>query len=157
MTSIFLSEFIDQAITQSLTVITNGTAVNCSDPAPFDNLPLDETINTTLDVLGYTVECTYNVTDYSNYSTLINSCFGKKVRCLDRIDFLYQVNTYTYIFVLITLTLFIVAFLSVFGFQAASKYQVKRIKLEYYRAIMRQEVGWFDTHSTGGLVSRIFK
>jgi len=40
-------------------------------------------------------------------------------------------------------------------FQLTAQRQVTKIRDAYLRAMMRQEIGWFDKHGTGELISRI--
>jgi len=49
------------------------------------------------------------------------------------------------------------AWLQVTLFQFASERQVKRIRMEFFRAVLRQEISWFDVHSSGELGSRLNK
>jgi ABC-type multidrug transport system fused ATPase/permease subunit len=37
----------------------------------------------------------------------------------------------------------------------AGENQARRIRTQYFRAIMRQDVGWFDATSTGELTTRM--
>ena len=37
----------------------------------------------------------------------------------------------------------------------AAESQCNRIRIEYFRAIMRQEIGWFDEKSSGELTTRL--
>ncbi|KAJ1909644.1 hypothetical protein IWQ60_011059 [Tieghemiomyces parasiticus] len=47
------------------------------------------------------------------------------------------------------------AYLEVFCWSYAGERQCRRMRELYYESILRQEVGWFDTVSTGDLTSRI--
>ncbi len=37
----------------------------------------------------------------------------------------------------------------------AGENQARRLRTQYFRAIMRQDIGWFDTTSTGELTTRM--
>ena len=49
------------------------------------------------------------------------------------------------------------AWLQVTLFQISSERQVKRIRTLFFLAVLRQEIGWFDVHSSGELSSRLNK
>jgi len=49
------------------------------------------------------------------------------------------------------------AWLQVTLFQFSSERQVKRIRTLFFRAVLRQEISWFDVHSSGELGSRLNK
>ena len=49
------------------------------------------------------------------------------------------------------------AWLQVTLFQLSSERQAKRIRKLFFRAVLRQEIGWFDVHSSGELISRLNK
>ena len=44
-------------------------------------------------------------------------------------------------------------FVSVMNWAAAS--QVHRIRGLFYRAVLRQDIGWYDTHKTGDFAAKI--
>jgi len=49
------------------------------------------------------------------------------------------------------------AWLQTTMFRFSSERQIKRIRVLFFRAILRQEIGWFDINSTGELSSRLNK
>ena len=42
-----------------------------------------------------------------------------------------------------------------FFYQTACERQLYKIRLNYYRAILRQDIGWFDGNPSGELASRL--
>ncbi|CAL8095664.1 unnamed protein product [Calicophoron daubneyi] len=58
-------------------------------------------------------------------------------------------------FALLGIGLFISGFLQSLFFQISSRRQVRRIRSLYFKAIMRQDVSWFDTQSSGSLISKL--
>ncbi len=75
--------------------------------------------------------------------------------CLIGDDFIRDINTTVFIFVAIAATVMIAGIVQVATFQWSSERQVHKIRLRYYRAIMRQDIAWFDANPTGELVSRL--
>ena len=154
----FINVFINQAFTQTVgeftLPFTNMTEVNvdCSDPMPFLTVP-SETVFIPFNALGGdTVFCPHNFTEFSNYSSVVAGCGGQ---CLDNEGFIREANILVYIFIGIAVGIFILAYSEIYFFQTACERQVKKIRLAFYRAIMRQEVGWFDANPSGELASRI--
>ena len=101
--------------------------------------------------------CSYVINETSTLTTLIKMCRSNLTDCVNNDMFIRTVNRLALSFLGIAGAVFICAFLMVALFQAADERQVKKLRLQFYKAILRQEVGWFDTHSTGSLASRITK
>ena len=81
----------------------------------------------------------------------VNSTFN----CLLNDGFLRQINTQILIFVGIGVGVFIVAYFQISLFETAANRQVHKIRLRFYQAILRQEIGWFDANPSGELSSRL--
>lgn len=152
----FINIFIFQDITSSPSILnlTNGTAVNCSAEDPF-MLFVDQTVDISVELNGELFVCPYLVNDTSNFTDLFLTCFGPQVECLSNPDFIGRVNILVYIFLGIAVGVFTMAYFEISFFQTACERQVKKIRLAFYKAIMRQEVGWFDANPSGELASRI--
>ena len=82
------------------------------------------------------------------------SC-GQQSECLDNESFINIINIQVFAFVGIAVAVFILANIQIGCFQLACERQVHKIRLIYYRAILRQEVGWFDANPSGELASRL--
>ena len=50
---------------------------------------------------------------------------------------------------------FLASYIQVFFYQTACERQLYKIRLYYYRAILRQDIGWFDSNPSGELASRL--
>ena len=116
---------------------------------------IGQTVNITADFNGAVFVCPFFVNDTSDYSDLFLTCFGETVECLSDSDFIGRVNILVYIFLGISVGVFAMAYFEISFFQMACERQVKKIRLAFYKAIMRQEVGWFDANPSGQLASRI--
>ena len=60
-----------------------------------------------------------------------------------------------YLYGIITAATFILAFLQISTMQLACERQVYKIRLAYYRAVLHQDIGWFDLNASGELTSRL--
>ncbi|KAL3309192.1 hypothetical protein Ciccas_012262 [Cichlidogyrus casuarinus] len=61
----------------------------------------------------------------------------------------------SYYFVIIAGAGFAVSFLANLSINRTSRKIARRIQLIYFRAILNQEISWFDSHSTGALVASL--
>ena len=52
-------------------------------------------------------------------------------------------------------TLAITGYISMAGFMVSSERQMRKLRQEYFAAILRQDIGWFDSTQTGDLTSRM--
>src|SRR6185437_14844677 len=84
--------------------------------------------------------------------------FGKLVDAVNgnNLDSLRNEMTHlSLIFLYIGGAAFLVTFLQNACFMVSSERQIKRIREAYLKAILRQNIGWFDEISSGQLTSRI--
>ena len=86
---------------------------------------------------------------------ILDACFSSSSECLSNSDFFDLVNVIAVIFVAIGVGVFISAFIQISLFQTACERQVYKIRLAYYRSILRQDIGWFDANPSGELSSRL--
>ena len=77
------------------------------------------------------------------------------VGCLLDDQFINEINRLTFIFVGFGVGVFIAGYLQVSLFQMAAERQVHKIRLLFYRAILHQDIGWFDANPSGELSSRL--
>ena len=78
-----------------------------------------------------------------------------QVECLNNDEFRSVVYMFVYYFLAIALAILITSYFQVFLFQFACERQVHKIRLVYYRALLRQNVSWFDSNPTGAIASRL--
>ena len=88
---------------------------------------------------------------------VLNEIFGSQTICLSNTLFIDEVNRSIFIFLGIAAGALLVAVAEVWFFQTAAERQVHRIRLRYYKAILRQDIAWFDSNPTGELASRLSK
>ena len=75
--------------------------------------------------------------------------------CLLGNEFLQEINLQTYAFLGIGVSVFLLAYIQISFYQTAAERQVYKIRLKYYRAVMRQNIAWFDANPTGEISTRL--
>jgi ABC-type multidrug transport system fused ATPase/permease subunit len=75
--------------------------------------------------------------------------------CLDTGGFTDAIEIQCYIFVGIAVGIFILSSLQSLFFQLVAERQIHLIRQNFYRAILRQDIGWFDANPSGELSSRL--
>ena len=131
--------FINQASTQVFANLTNGT-VNCS----ASNFPLIP-------------NCSLNITPATTYAEILQGCISGQTECLTDDDFLERINTQVYILLGIAAGVFIAATFQIMLYQLAAERQVYKIRLLFYRAILRQNIGWFDINPSVDISCRLIE
>jgi ABC-type multidrug transport system fused ATPase/permease subunit len=75
--------------------------------------------------------------------------------CLLGDEFLQEINLQTYAFLGIGVSVFLLAYIQISFYQTAAERQVYKIRLQYYRAVLRQNIAWFDANPTGEISTRL--
>ena len=155
LTNAFINHDISQQLANNF---SNGT-IDCSLPfPPFSyNLTISEFVALTSNTstLGGSFECSYIITPSSTIDDFASNCIQTQARCLTNSEFISVVNVQVFYFLGIAAAVFISAYFQISLFQTACERQVHKIRLFYYRAILRQEIGWFDANPGGELSSRL--
>lgn len=93
-----------------------------------------------------------NMTTVADFiSTTTSGAFS----CVTNDEFLISVNNIALAFVGIGLAAFLVAYIQISFMQTAAERQVYKIRLKYYRAVLRQNIAWFDANPTGEITTRL--
>ena len=149
----FIAVFLNQAVTQGLMSVfpaNNFTSFTCN--SPFNATYYGMNVSTaTMSFLN----CSYEIASNTSYRDVIRDCFSSMNDCLSNDGFISQVDILAFIFIGLGVGVFALGTIQITFFQAACERQVKKIRLAFYAAIMRQEVGWFDANATGELASRL--
>ena len=88
---------------------------------------------------------------------VLQSTVSTQTTCLDNNLFIDEVNNQIFIFLGVAFGALLVAIVQVWFFQTAAERQIHRIRLRYYKSILRQDIAWFDTNPTGEVASRLSK
>ena len=91
----------------------------------------------------------------TTFGDIIETCYGEGRECLDNNAFIRIIETQCYIYSAIAVGVLFLAYFQVQTFQLTAARQTHQIRLHYYRAILRQDIGWFDANPSGSLSSRL--
>lgn len=87
----------------------------------------------------------------TNYSTVDVTIIQKQTTN----DFLKEMETFAIYYIAIACGVLLCGYCQVAFWILASERQIHRIRKAFFRNIMRQDIGWFDTHETGELNTRL--
>ena len=149
--------FVNRAASQAFADPTNSTALFCavSTVANLSNMSYTDSMDAILsNISNGTVDCSADAFGVT-LEDVLHACFSSNGRCLTNDDFLDIVNVLIYGFVAISFGSLIAGFFQISFFQVACERQVKKIRLTYYRSVLRQNIGWFDANPSGELASRL--
>ena len=85
----------------------------------------------------------------------LDRLFGSSARCLTDDQFTDEVHLFSIYFVIIAAVVFLFGYIQISFFQMACERQVRKMRLLFYRAILGQNIGWFDNNPSGELASRL--
>ena len=88
-------------------------------------------------------------------SDVVKAVVSNSSQCLDDTSFISEINQLIYEFLGIAGGSFVLGFIQVTLFQLACERQVYKLRLRYYRAILRQDIAWVDGKSAGEIASHI--
>ena len=110
------------------------------------------TNNVSLHLFNKTVDCNNILLSsiIQNFSTTENY-----ISCMDNDGLVRSINLAIYKIIGIAVGVFVASYIQVFFYQMACERQLYKIRLYYYRAILRQDIGWFDSNPSGKLASRL--
>ena len=142
------NSFINQAVSRELyNSLLDSDSVNCSFRLASSGLyNVSDTISS---------DCSLEITSTTTFENVLTQCFSSEAECLDNDDFTDEINMQILSFVGIGVGVFIAANLQIALFQIACERQTHKIQLKFYRAILRQNIGWFDANPSGELASRL--
>ncbi|XP_007447541.1 PREDICTED: multidrug resistance protein 1 [Lipotes vexillifer] len=87
------------------------------------------------------------ISEVTNGSFMDSTYFGRKLE--------EEMTTYAYYYSGIGAGVLVAAYIQVSFWCLAAGRQVYKIRKQFFHAIMRQEIGWFDVHDTGELNTRL--
>lgn len=123
----------------------------------------NETNTTAFDILNQTAQGVLSIPVTAGGCACAVEQFlarSSQARCLTGEVFIFGERTgdgilwQIYYFLIITVGVFIVAYFQVSLMQLACERQIQRIRILFYRSVLKQNIGWFDTNS-GELTTRL--
>lgn len=147
--------FINQDISQVFSFFLTNNTIVCDTVDVFNSslhglTPAQVTASATMPI-----SCNLTFSPNITYDEFIRTCVSSAAECFTDGDFISTINIQVYIFVGIAVGVFLFATGEISFFQLACERQVHKIRVLYYRAILRQEIGWFDANPSGELSSRL--
>lgn len=89
------------------------------------------------------------------YSDIFTQLYGNIAQCSDKDTFIDTIDSQIIFFVIIGCAAFVLGFIMLSNFHIASERQVYKMRLAYYKAVLRQEIAWFDLNPAGEISSRL--
>ena len=150
---IFISQEVSFQIAANLTNLTGISNIDCS--TTFDNFTSLSPGGSGAGTIGTSTAGTTSTGIITETLQSIPDSRFSNLECLLGDAFIGEINIIVFIFVGLAVGVLLCSFIEVSTFQFAAERQTYRIRLRYYRAIMRQNIAWFDENPTGGLVNRL--
>ena len=154
--------FINQAITVGIvdpdTADATSACLTLLYPHLDNSSDLMEALSQTIYNTSGSVDCDaqFNIENITTtLDDIIPMCFGDGRKCLSNSAFIDVIEMQCYIFVGIAVAVLLLSGLQVLFFQLVAERQVHLIRQRFYRAILRQDIGWFDANPSGELSSRL--
>ena len=85
----------------------------------------------------------------------VEEIFGSTSKCLTDNEFEDEVFLYCIYFSIMGVVVLVFGYIQITFFQMACERQVRKIRLLFYRSVLRQNIGWFDSNPSGDLASRL--
>ena len=100
--------------------------------------------------------CSTPIEAFNNITVTVGDLIRQNVSmCVFGDAFINEVNNITFAFIGVGLAALIVAYVQIAFIQTAAERQVYKIRLKYYRAVLRQDIAWFDVNPTGEVSTRL--
>lgn len=124
----------------------------------------NETNTTTFNILSQVSRGSLSIPAFAGgceCATQLFTDYSSEARCLTAEVFIHGerigdgILWQIYIFLMIVVAVFIVGYFQVTLMQLACERQVQKIRILFYKSILKQNIGWFDTNPGGELASRL--
>jgi ABC-type multidrug transport system fused ATPase/permease subunit len=148
--------FIDQAIT--LELVQNNTDIVSGCLQLVHGLDATAATMSASAITTGRVDCDAPIAIINGSTSLdeiIPDCFGDGRLCLGNSAFTDLIVIQCLIYVGIATAILVVSGLQSLLFQYVAERQIHQIRRRFYRAILRQDIGWFDANPSGELSSRL--
>ncbi len=101
------------------------------------------------------LELVINDINCTIFQDIFTDLYGNIAECLDKDRFIDVIDSQIIYFIIIAFGAFFLGFVMLSTFHLASERQVYKMRLAYYKAVLRQDIAWFDLNPTGELSSRL--
>ncbi len=90
-----------------------------------------------------------------NFDEALKLGVTRLAKCLEDDEFIDEVDGYVQLFAIIAMVVFLTSFVQIVFFQFSAERQIFGLKKRFYRAVLRQNIGWFDANPTGELSTKL--
>ena len=147
-----LAIFANQFTTSTLYAAVLDISANCSEAFPMSNMTVEDAVSA-LNNGSQLLDCDYFIAPTDTYSDIVQECYGGLIRCLDDANFFAELNNFVYIILCIAFSALVSSGLGILFFQTTAEKIVLKMRLNLYRSILKQEIGWFNFIRSGELAS----
>ena len=89
------------------------------------------------------------------FQSILEAVFGMSADCVNDDDFISSINIFCYYFVGLAVAALLIGYFMEAVFQVTAERQIYKMRLAYYRAVLRQDIAWFDVNASGEVSSRL--
>ncbi|XP_011403751.1 PREDICTED: multidrug resistance protein 1A-like, partial [Amphimedon queenslandica] len=126
------------------TYATIGDPLTC---VPFSNF------STSLPTSPLTLNI--NPVQCSALAAIVTLFFGTESSCTTDDEFINSINIYCYYFIGLAVAAILIGYYIEAVFQVTAERQIYKIRLAYYKSVMKQDIAWFDVNASGEVASRL--
>ena len=91
------------------------------------------------------------------FGELVNNLIDFQVMTNSTVDLEDQMTNLAIYYVYLSIGTLMVAYMQMGFFALTAVRQAKKIRIAFFQAVMRQDIGWFDTYEAGELNSRLIE
>lgn len=135
--------------------IFQGHYTNSSQCLSVDEFQNMTMANSSLQTFTVTINVLFTDAMCSTFEQLFASLMFPFQRCIGNDAFIAEVNRLVIFFAIIAVVVFIFGTIQVLTYQISSERQTHKMRLAYYKAVLRQNIGWFDENASGAIASRL--
>ena len=90
-------------------------------------------------------------------STFIDHAKGKGVNVTNPVDMDDEMKLYSQLYVYLAILAWVAGYIQCAFWSISAIRQIHKIRLRFFKSIMRQNIGWFDENEGGGVTTRMFE
>ena len=96
-----------------------------------------------------------NPVQCSALGSIVTFFFGDESSCTTNDEFISSINIYCYYFIGLAVAAILVGYYIEAVFQVTAERQIYKIRLAYYKSVLKQDIAWFDVNASGEVASRL--
>ena len=115
-----------------------------------DEFNIESNVTTTIPL-----DLTIDMFNCSVFDSVFSDLHGSIASCLNKDSFIDTINSQILYFIAVAIGAFLLGYIMIATFHLSSERQVYKMRLAFYRAVLRQDISWFDLNPAGELSSRL--